>query len=91
MNPLDEKFSRLGTDNAPGQEVRQRQGAEFQALLRGDNVEGRPVDFSHGDVDAFPPVDSALAVFTEGYHQGGHKPIPSTGARLKFVMKWLST
>ncbi|MGG4775586.1 pyridoxal phosphate-dependent aminotransferase [Paenalcaligenes sp. Me52] len=71
MDKLDEKFSRLGTDNAPGQEVRQREGTEFQALLRGETLEGRPVDFSHGDVDAFPPVDNALAVFSDGYHQGG--------------------
>lgn len=70
MSTLDEKFSRLGTDNAPGQEVRQRDDAAFESVLRGEVLTGQPVDFSHGDVDAFPPVEQALAVFTEGYHSG---------------------
>lgn len=29
------------------------------------------VDFSHGDVDAHPPIPGFIDVFNEGYHEGG--------------------
>lgn len=61
MNPIEEKFARLGTDHAPGQEVRQR-SAPTGLSLRGEALAGTPVDFSHGDVDedAFPPTPLSL-------------------------------
>lgn len=67
---IEEKFSRLGTDNAPGQEVRQS-AAGIEALMRGEKLEGKPVDFSHGDVDAFLPTPGSCEVFSAGYALGG--------------------
>ncbi|TKT69584.1 pyridoxal phosphate-dependent aminotransferase [Aquamicrobium sp. LC103] len=66
------KFSRLGTDNAPGQEVRQ-QSTGLVALLRGEVLEGTPVDFSHGDVDAFEPTPGSFETFSEGVSLGGRQ------------------
>lgn len=68
-NILDEKFRKLGTDNAPGQEVRQ-QGAGG-VPLKGDNIPGRAVDFSHGDVDAFTPIPGSFETFSAGVATGG--------------------
>jgi hypothetical protein len=72
MSPIEEKFARLGTDHAPGQEVRQRSDSPGTAL-RGGLLAGTPVDFSHGDVndDAFPPTPGALDEFVAGVHRGG--------------------
>jgi len=56
------KFERLGTDAAPGQEGRQQAGG-IEPLLRGDRIVGTPVDFSHGDVDAFTPTPGSFEVF----------------------------
>lgn len=67
---IQTKFSRLGTDNAPGQEVRQ-QSSGTEALLRGDTLPGTPVDFSHGDVDAFEPTPGSFSVFSDGFALGG--------------------
>lgn len=67
---LDSKFARLGTDNAPGQEVRQTT-AEIERLMRGDALPGRMVDFSHGDVDAHPPTPGAHEEYLAGYAKGG--------------------
>ena len=55
---LNDKFSALRTDNAPGQEIRQDIG-DLNAIMRGGKLDGVPVDFSHGDVDAFPPTPGA--------------------------------
>jgi aspartate/methionine/tyrosine aminotransferase len=68
MDFLEKKFLKLGADNAPGQEVRQNMN-EFK--LRGEKIPGTPVDFSHGDVDAFEPIPGTLDVFIEGVHLGG--------------------
>jgi aspartate/methionine/tyrosine aminotransferase len=72
MLTIDEKFARLGTDHAPGQEVRQDRAAP-KAELRGDTLKGTPVDFSHGDVNesAFAPTPGALEEFVAGVHRGG--------------------
>ena len=70
--PLAAKFARLGTDNAPGQEMR-RQGADLAGLMRGEMLAGQPVDFSHGDVDAFPPTPGAFDVFSAGVAAGGRQ------------------
>lgn len=68
MKTLIEKFGRLGIDSAPGQEKEQK---EAELDLRGDFLGGKPVDFSHGDVDAFEPLPGSLELFTEGYEIGG--------------------
>ena len=68
MDYITEKFAKLGVDSAPGQELRQRVD---NLKLIGDKIEGIPVDFSHGDVDAFTPTPGAIEAFLEGYKKGG--------------------
>lgn len=68
MNMLMEKFAKLGVDNAPGQESRQKVDS---LELRGASLEGVPVDFSHGDVDAHPPIPDSLDTFVHGFRVGG--------------------
>ena len=70
MSIVTEKFLKLGCENAPGQEGRQQAG---KLSLRGENLSGRAVDFSHGDVntDAFEPTPGSLEVFNAGVQQGG--------------------
>ncbi len=68
MDYITEKFAKLGVDHAPGQEVRQK-ASDFPLL--GDKLDGPPVDFSHGDVNAFIPTPGAFEAFTEGYKIGG--------------------
>ena len=70
MSLLDEKFAKISADNAPGQEERQT-SEDIGALLLGENLAGTPVDFSHGDVDAFTPTPGSFEIFTEGYALGG--------------------
>ena len=70
MTALDEKFRALETDNAPGQEVRQAIG-DLDAMMRGDKLDGIPVDFSHGDVDAFPPTPGSSGAWKDGFDRGG--------------------
>ena len=72
MSSIEHKFARLGTDHAPGQEVRQADAAS-DTPLRGDPIPGVPVDFSHGDVDetAFGPTPGALDEFVAGVQRGG--------------------
>ena len=67
MATIEEKFAKLGVDNAPGQEVRRKDAT--QSLI-GDPIPGTRVDFSHGDVDAFPPTPGAIELFNEGYKAG---------------------
>lgn len=66
---LERTFAQLGTKAAPGQEVRLASGR--QDWMTGDRLEGRPVDFSHGDVDAHPPAPGAADAFLEGLAIGG--------------------
>ena len=54
---LQEKFARLGTDNAPGQEGLQK---DESLPMIGDKLEGPAVDFSHGDVNAHTPIPGSL-------------------------------
>ena len=73
MQTIEQRFARLSTDHAPGQEIRQDLSSDpVQPTLR-PKLEGRPVDFSHGDVDedAFPPTPGSLEAFTAGVHRGG--------------------
>ncbi len=70
MMTLDQKFKALSTNNAPGQEVRQNLG-DLNSIMIGEKLDGDPIDFSHGDVDAFPPVPSSDKVWKEGFIRGG--------------------
>ncbi|MDF2572253.1 MAG: hisC 3 [Sporomusa sp.] len=68
MDLLNEKFLKLGVENAPGQEASQN---THEINLHGEKLSGMPVDFSHGDVDAFEPIPGVLDVFIAGVHCGG--------------------
>ena len=68
MDYMTEKFKKLGVDTAPGQETLQKQ-EELPA--KGENIPGTPVDFSHGDVDAFMPTPGTLETFIAGVKIGG--------------------
>jgi hypothetical protein len=70
MTTLEDKFKALGVENAPGQELRQHPG-DLDAILRGEKMDGVPVDFSHGDVDAFPPIPGSDTFWREGFSRGG--------------------
>lgn len=87
MPTIAEKFAKLGTDHAPGQEVRQAANNEH---LRGDVLTGTPVDFSHGDVNdnAFAPTPGALEEFVDGVHRGGSQAYTEYrgGAQLRDVL-----
>lgn len=74
MTPIEAKFSRLGTEHAPGQEIRQAEQARVDDA-RGDDLPGTPVDFSHGDVNdsAFIPTPGSLEVFVQGVERGGEQ------------------
>ena len=65
---IEEKFKKLGVDNAPGQEGQQR---SVELELRGEKLEGIPVDFSHGDIDAHEPIPGSLDTFIDGFKGGG--------------------
>lgn len=67
MQTLEEKFRKLGVDAAPGQEVRANAIPE---TLAGANLGGVRVDFSHGDVDAHPPIPGSLELFERGFEEG---------------------
>ncbi|WP_299288915.1 pyridoxal phosphate-dependent aminotransferase [uncultured Tateyamaria sp.] len=69
MKSLDEIFGELGTDNAPGQEVRQTT-QQCDDQKKGETLAGVPVDFSHGDVDAHPPTPGALEAWNQGFERG---------------------
>jgi len=67
---IESRFSLLGTDNAPGQEVRQSEAGGDPAP-RGETLPGRRVNFSHGDVDAHEPAPGSFEAFTAGIQLGG--------------------
>lgn len=72
MKTLDEKFKALEAENAPGQEVRQGLG-DLKAIMRGGKLDGVPVDFSHGDVDAFPPTPGSEEAWKDGFNKGANQ------------------
>ncbi|HEY8596179.1 MAG TPA: pyridoxal phosphate-dependent aminotransferase [Devosiaceae bacterium] len=72
MVTVEQKFRHLGIDNAPGQEVRQRPD-NIADIMRGGPLAGTPVDFSHGDVDAFPPPPGSFDEFSEAVRIGGRQ------------------
>lgn len=61
---IEEKFAKLGTENAPGQEGLQQ--SESLPIV-GDKLEGPAVDFSHGDVNAHQPIPGSLETFVKQY------------------------
>ncbi len=69
---LDEKFRALEADNAPGQEVRQ-DITDLNTIMRGEKLKGVPVDFSHGNVDAFPPISAVSEVWRDGFEIGSQQ------------------
>ena len=72
MKTINEKFKALATDHAPGQEVRQKDG-DIADIMRGTMLGGVPVDFSHGDVDAFPPTPGSSEVWNDGFARGAQQ------------------
>jgi aspartate/methionine/tyrosine aminotransferase len=70
MMTLEEKFKLLEADNAPGQEVRQSL-KDLNSIMIGEKLDGIFVDFSHGDVDAFPPTPGSDAAWEKGFCKGG--------------------
>lgn len=69
---LEEKFQSIQAQHAPGQEARKR-GDWIESLMRGPVMEGVPVDFSHGDVDAFKPTPGAFEAWQSGFESGGEQ------------------
>ncbi len=65
---IEDKFEKLGIDNAPDQENLQ---SSVVLDLRGEVLKGPAVDFSHGDVDAHPPAPDSFELFLEGVKEGG--------------------
>ena len=72
MKTIEEKFLKLGIDNAPGQEICESRNEEHPAH-QADYLPGVAVDFSHGDVNAtaFEPTPGSLEAFVQGVHRGG--------------------
>jgi aspartate/methionine/tyrosine aminotransferase len=64
MRPLPRRLSEIQIESSPGQ----RRLSAGQAHLTTDTV---AVDFSHGDVDAFPPHPAAEAAFVAALGEGG--------------------
>lgn len=67
MSNLIEKFAKIGVENAPGQEGRQR---TEELDIRGEKLSGTPVDFSHGDVNAHEPTPGSFEEFKKGFERG---------------------
>jgi aspartate/methionine/tyrosine aminotransferase len=68
---LEKKFAALRAENAPGQEARKKNESQIESQMRGNVLEGHPVDFSHGDVDAFNPTPGAYEAWQAGFQKGG--------------------
>lgn len=69
IESIEQKFLKLGTDNAPGHEVR-LQAEEQKVEMRGDRLDGCRVDFSHGDVDAHAPTPGSFDLVSAGVSMG---------------------
>lgn len=72
MTALDKKFAALAAEHAPGQEVRQDLSG-LDAVMKGEPLNGTPVDFSHGDVDAHPPTPGSAEAWQSGFEVGGQQ------------------
>lgn len=64
---IQEKFSTLGVDNAPGQEENKQIDPK---LFEGEKLPGTAVDFSHGDVNAHEPTPGSIELFDDGFREG---------------------
>lgn len=69
MTTPPDRFAALGIDFAPGQS--ENETGSIDDMQLGDRIPGEPVDFSHGDVDAFPPAPGAFEAFRAGVEEGG--------------------
>ena len=67
MTSVQQRFAALGVESAPGQPGT----APAEDLRVGHDLPGEPVDFSHGDVDAFTPTPGSFEVFRAGVEEGG--------------------
>jgi len=89
MSAIKDKFDRMATEHAPGQEVRQSTDA-IKHLARGDVLSGTPVDFSHGDVNesAFAPTPGSTEAYLDGVRRGGEQAYTEYrgGAALREVL-----
>lgn len=79
---IEEKFDRLGIDNAPGQESLQK---NTTLELRGKKLEGAMVDFSHGDVDAHEPAPGSFDLFAAGVEEGAAQAYTPYRGRAKLL------
>ncbi len=79
---IQEKFEKLGVDNAPGQESLQHIG---MLDLRGEKLEGVPVDFSHGDVNAHLPTPGSQELFDAGVAEGAAQAYTPYRGRKKIL------
>jgi hypothetical protein len=75
---IEQKFEMLGVDHAPGQEIRRR---DEELPVKGDPLPGVPVDFSHGDVDAHPPIPERCRPFVHVFTRAESKLIPNIGEK----------
>jgi len=66
---IEEKFKSLESKNAPGQEIRQNLD-DLSSIMLGDKLDGILVHFSHGDVDAFPPIPDSDISWKNGFNKG---------------------
>lgn len=68
MSKVENLFNKLNADLAPGQEKL----LNFDNIvLKGEELDGDPVDFSHGDVDVFEPIPGSLDNFNYGFKEVG--------------------
>lgn len=82
---IEQKFEMLGVDHAPGQEIRRR---DEELPVKGEPLPGVPVDFSHGDVDAHPPIPGALQTFVHGFYEGGKQAYTEYRERPPSARNW---
>jgi len=82
MDSLNEKFSKLGVDTAPGQETKQ---ITDELDHTGEKYTGKTVDFSHGDVNAFEPIPGTLSEFIKGVNVGGEQAYTEYKGRIPIL------
>ncbi len=70
MDAIDSQVRAAGHHRRPRPGHRQAPTI-LAGVMLGDKLTGDPVDFSHGDVDAFEPPPGALDGFMAGVAQGG--------------------
>src|SRR5690625_1746039 len=65
MDLLDEKFQKISAASGPGDELKLGSTNDQDEVFS-----GKMIDFSHGDVDAFKPIENSLDTFIDGFHLG---------------------